>query len=103
MGSGGMDRDSAPQHPCMQILQSAFPVLEAVTGSATLQADEGVFSALCQVTLHAQSAIIRVLTSRWYACCIHQCLPAYAWPDAMLMIRLAAIVEPEHVTLHLEA
>lgn len=36
-------------HPAMRLLQIAYPALEAVAGSAALQADEKVYKALCEV------------------------------------------------------
>ncbi|CAL8466105.1 g5641 [Coccomyxa elongata] len=36
-------------HPAMPLLQLAYPALEAVAGSAALQADEQVYNALCEV------------------------------------------------------
>ena len=40
---------ASAEHPALRLLQLAYPVLEAVAGSAALQADEQVYKALCEV------------------------------------------------------
>jgi hypothetical protein len=47
--SSDMPTAAGSVHPAMRLLQIAYPALEAVAGSAALQADEKVYKALCEV------------------------------------------------------